>query len=87
VRRINEAKQNGKAVEFVEDLRRLAYFAYVGTNPALSSPNFSLTLTDPNKEDGLPLLSEKNPAIQDKMPNPAWLSVSLSSASPTVSKL
>jgi hypothetical protein len=83
IRRINMAKITARAqgndvgeISYPADLRTLAFYAYVGVNPSWSSPNFSLTMTDPTKDDGQKLLSEKNPAIQAHLPKLAWAKVS-----------
>jgi hypothetical protein len=72
IRRINVVKVRGE-VKFSDDLRTLAYYSYVGVNPSCSSPNFSLTMTDPMKEDGQILLTENNPKIQGKLLYPMWM--------------
>lgn len=72
IRRINIVKVRGE-VKFSDDLRTLAYYSYVGVNPSCSSPNFSLTMTDPLKEDGQILLTENNPKIQGKLLYPMWM--------------
>lgn len=50
---------------------RLAYFGYVGANPKFSTPSFSLTMTDPQKE-GHTLLSEQ--AARSRIVLPQWMS-------------
>ena len=72
IRRINVVKVRGE-VKFSEELRSLAYYSYVGVNPSCSSPNFSLTMTDPLKEDGQVLMSENNPKIQGMLKYPLWV--------------
>lgn len=72
IRRINVVKVRGE-VKFPEELRTLAYYSYVGVNPSCSSPNFSLTMTDPLKEDGQILMTESNPKIEGKLLYPMWM--------------
>lgn len=50
---------------------RAAYFGYVAVNPKFSSPSFSLTMTDPQKE-GSAKLSESSPAVASRLSLPLW---------------
>jgi phosphoenolpyruvate carboxylase len=50
--------------------QRLAYFGYVGSNPKFSTPSFSLTMTDPQKE-GHVLLNEAS--AQLRIVRPQWM--------------
>lgn len=52
-------------------LRELGYHAYIGANPTYSSPSFSLTMTDPQKEGKLQL-SERNERIEASLAMPQW---------------
>lgn len=52
-------------------LKTLAYYGYVGTNPKFSSPNFSLTMTDPQKEGGK-MLSENETLVHSRLNLPKW---------------
>ena len=49
---------------------RLAYYGYVGANAKFSTPNLSLSVTDPQKEGNL-LLSEVE--AQKRIQRPLWM--------------
>ncbi|CUF39763.1 phosphoenolpyruvate carboxylase, putative [Bodo saltans] len=55
--------------------QRAAYFGYVAVNPKFSTPSFSLTMTDPQKE-GSEKLSETSPAVSARLSLPLWARVS-----------
>ena len=64
MQRINKGEQEPA-------LKTLAYYGYVGTNPKFSSPNFSLTMTDPQKEGGK-MLSENETSVHSRLRLPKW---------------
>lgn len=51
--------------------RRLAYYGYVGVNPKFSTPSFSLTMTDPQKE-GHAKTNESSKAVATLLMVPLW---------------
>lgn len=57
-----------------EIFKRIGYFGYVGVNPKFSSPSFSLTMTDPQKE-GQSKTSEASPAVACRIVIPRWATV------------
>lgn len=52
--------------------RRGAYFGYVAVNPKFSTPSFSLTMTDPQKEGSSRTLSESSPMVAARLSLPLW---------------
>jgi phosphoenolpyruvate carboxylase len=66
-----------KAMKSPQDTisHRAAYFGYVAVNPKFSTPSFSLTMTDPQKE-GSAKLSEASPAVASRLSLPLWARVS-----------
>jgi hypothetical protein len=55
-----------------EYLHRLGYYGYVGVNPKFSTPSFSLTMTDPQKE-GFAKTSEAAPEVASRLAIPLWV--------------
>jgi phosphoenolpyruvate carboxylase len=60
-----------KEKKTIEWAKRMAYYAYVGANPASTTPSFSMTMTDPYKE-GKTKLDQKV-----DLPLPFWINKDL----------
>lgn len=68
----------GATPEHLEWLKRIAYYSYVGANPALTTPSFSMTMTDPYKEG-----KTKLDQLLD-IPMPLWIDIAQIAATPDV---
>ena len=64
--RASDPKSEARAIN-----ERLAYFGYVGSNVKFSTPSFSMTMTDPQKEGNV-LLNEA--ATHGRILRPQWMS-------------
>mmetsp|Transcript_55614 Transcript_55614/g.120074 ORF Transcript_55614/g.120074 Transcript_55614/m.120074 type:complete len:972 (+) Transcript_55614:56-2971(+) len=65
-------KSDSPPLELSQEL--MAYYGYVGANPKYQTPNFSLTMTDPQKETATRLVEEALAESESPLELPAWIS-------------
>lgn len=69
VQKLQNMQSDGVDLQFAQ---QLAYYGYVGVNPKFSTPSFSLSMTDPQKEGSHSKTSETSPEIAAKLITPLW---------------